>query len=817
MAVSNLPLQDVPEESAIQQLLNRLKGRIRLYVLFEGIGLTLTFVGMVFWASLAVDRGLELPVIARQLCVVGFGAALTILAFRWILSRVFTKFTDRNMAVLLERRFNEFGDSLLTSVELAEHAQRDPYSPLMMASTKQLAADRSKDVRVGQIFNTWPLISAWFLTILLGSTITVFAMGNSRDMGTWYQRWIMLEDVAWPRAVLLEVITPEQLAQPDGVLKIARDQEQQLIVRARLNKELFPNAEFPKIATVQYQGRDTYITRNLDLRGENSGGYQDYELTFPPLSDDIEFDVVAGDARLRDLTIDVVESPFIAEMSLHCVYPEYMDRVDATLSASRSMLLPKGTEVTLVAKTNKQIVVDSSPGADTSSVTISYGEDRSESVPVMVSPSGEAMQMTFTVFEDMQIFFDLFDSDGIRSREPYVVSITAGPDEEPRLAIIKRGVGTLVTPQARIPWEGTISDDYGLTKIWYELSIDDQEPITRPFGQEVVLNTPQGEVLKDEVELEYAGFSGGTTTTEAFEIRDFEIKDPQNPDQEGKKLKPGQRVRIVVKARDNYDLEVPNEEGNMVREGPHTGEGDSYMLTIVTPQELREELETRELNLRQRFEKIVDKLRTRRRDLAKSFFPTEPEANSESTETEGTQPEGETTNDQPEDEPDEPRVSRSETLLLQAERSLQNSRESADETNGVAQGFEEIVEELINNRIDNPQLRQRLGEDVAIPLREIANEMFPKLDREIEALKQELRESPGEEVALDSAEKVLKTKDEILESMRRILNKMKEMEDMNAVIAMLREIMESQQTLIEETDKARQDQLTKDLEGFDLE
>ena len=74
---------------------------------------------------------------------------LAYVIYRWIFRRAFVRMPDHSMAVLLERRFGQFHDSLVTAVELAEqpgHAEQ--FNQDMLAHTRQEAQSRTADVRV---------------------------------------------------------------------------------------------------------------------------------------------------------------------------------------------------------------------------------------------------------------------------------------------------------------------------------------------------------------------------------------------------------------------------------------------------------------------------------------------------------------------------------------------------------------------------------------------------------------------------------------------------------------------------------------------
>src|SRR5438309_628489 len=97
----------------VEACLERLRGRIRQYVLWEGIALAVVVAGLFFWFSLGFDwavfavRRLEPPRWLR----VGFDVAvlsgLAVVVLLLIAFRVFRTFRAKSLALILERRFPE--------------------------------------------------------------------------------------------------------------------------------------------------------------------------------------------------------------------------------------------------------------------------------------------------------------------------------------------------------------------------------------------------------------------------------------------------------------------------------------------------------------------------------------------------------------------------------------------------------------------------------------------------------------------------------------------------------------------------------------
>ena len=79
------------------------------------------------------------------------------------------------MAVLLERRFHQFHDALVTAVELSEqphHARQ--FNQEMLNRTGREAQARTADIRVGEVFRLSPLLAKIALATVLIAPIGLF-------------------------------------------------------------------------------------------------------------------------------------------------------------------------------------------------------------------------------------------------------------------------------------------------------------------------------------------------------------------------------------------------------------------------------------------------------------------------------------------------------------------------------------------------------------------------------------------------------------------------------------------------------------------
>ncbi len=154
----------------VPSVLRQLRARIKRYVLLEGSACVLVVLGLAFWFSLGIDYWFEPVTGVRQallllvLAARGRGAAVWYV----VLLQLARDFRTRALALVLERRFPELNDRLITAVELAE--SRHPPSGLtaaMLHRAADEAAELSHKLELREVFNVGPMARAIGLAILL--------------------------------------------------------------------------------------------------------------------------------------------------------------------------------------------------------------------------------------------------------------------------------------------------------------------------------------------------------------------------------------------------------------------------------------------------------------------------------------------------------------------------------------------------------------------------------------------------------------------------------------------------------------------------
>ena len=762
---------------AIERLLDRLRMRIRLYVWTEGIAATLVVLGAAFWIGLAIDWVFEPSRGVRALALTGVVALAAAVVYRFILVRAFVRLADTSMAVLLERRFDHFRDSLVTSVELAEAPEGiGSFSQEMLDHTGREAVDKTADIRLGEVFSPAPLVQKATVAAMLLVSVVAFGVYSKAAFGFWLER-IALGEELWPRRTLLKVDGFAANDQGIRAEKVARDSDFDLVIKADAGRRDPP----PRDVEIRYRLADGSRGRGMATRvGQANPGrdeFQIYRYTFDGITAPVTFDVVGGDDRIDDLQLVVVDRPQFVEMVLDCKYPAYLERQPRRLNVTGMMQVPEGTEITLLARTNKDLVEVRVVDPERGSPLIHSFEREDRRQFEYVIPR---------LVQDRPLLLSLKDVDGIETDEPYRLSIFSLRDEVPEVGVQLYGIGTAIVPGARIPVVGKIKDDYGMERAWFEYQVDGGPPQSSDFDSQ-----PTG-----RIEL---------GVDQSLDTRALDTD---------KKLQAKQKLVLSVKVSDRYDLGSE----------PHVGSSQRFLLDVVTPEQLRSILERRELTLRQRFKTVYNRMTETRDRLSRIDFgvPT-PEIADNRGGPQGEHPEDtaaepgdrvETEDSaEPGDEAEPKREFSPERVLarrrLRIVGALQNVEQAAHETMGVALAFDDIREELINNRIDTEELTSRLKEGISDPLRRIGKELLPGLQIQIEQLKTQANDARAGPAQL---RQVTSEADMVLVEMKQILDRMLELESYNEVVEMLHGIIKDQDNLNEKTKQRRKNEVRRLLE-----
>lgn len=808
----------------LQSVLSQLRSRIRRYVLLEGAALILALLGGLFWFSLAVDHAwfqvsrLELPRWFRASFDVVVVGLVVFLLLSWVALRLLRSYRTKALALVLERRFPELDDRLVTAVELAEadSANQGKLAVAMGGRTIDEAVKATRQLDLASVFDRGPLQRALVAAAVAVASIGGLAVASNSTLQTWKDSFIDLDEEYWRRETGLVI---RVIAQPGDIV---REFDNQFYKHARgadltIQIDVEEGRKVPERVQLKYQlangrGQGTVLCSRV--------GDDTFRHSLAALLDDVEFYVYGGDFVNRTpYRVQIVEPPQLEQVELACFYPPYtrMQNPQSTVEKPlRDSVSVRGTQVELPNET--EFLLNASCNKPLTQVRIQFGQyeltfaasrqgesrlvQRSDEDEVLenryipadvfsrwISADGTRISVPFvlTAYEteaararadslvtdvgkpfilapDTNLRIYLEDADGILTAEPSRIQIGGVVDESPVVETSLRGIGTSITRKASIPVLGRLVDDYGLASARFKFKIDETEDSnTRPF--ENALTTDKAGSGPREFALDRDG-------DEEFERFDVLPLD----------LSLGQKLVLSVVATDEDNLN-----------GPHSSRGERYAFKVVSNEELQSVLYQRELNLRALFERIITETKQTQQDLLlhRSRLDAKKRllADKEESETADTAK----------------RIREIEiTVTACAERSLHAVRKNANETASVELSFRDIREELVNNGLHTPQTLERIDDRIVKPLGLINANDFPAVDEALGVfrLTNERRNAATE--AIDHSVDMLRG---MITRMERVLAEMEKLKEFQKAVEELKLILEQQRGLLERTKKERKRKL----------
>lgn len=774
--------ENFPRE--VRELLTNLRQGIRRYVVLRGLGTAIAFVSLSVWGTFFLDWGYfqleraDLPLTVRVAVLIGAIGGFFAALWNLIFSRVCREFSSQSLAAVLERSFPELDGRLLTIVELAD----DPGTSggLSRSMYERTAVELRlllTDLPWKRVFDRKPLrksLTIGFLTTLATAGLATAAPAT---MKLWFERDVLLRQVSWPRVTRYQLsarVPPQErtLVFRDRTLFHPRGGDLSLMIQIVEGGVIPDRVELRTRQTVSGTGNRGFFTR----QGENRFLY-----TLTGISQDLTFQIRAGDAEREWYRIIPVDPPRIDRMEFLPKYPTYtrLNR-DGTSSTPEPVIdstiaLPLGTELMLEAICNKPMTLvtiaterfeleighnrstmsifdGASLGTRGERLTVSGGEEwlsedgRRFRLPLALTKTGElsaGAPQAIGIAGTETLKVSLEDDRGILSGEPTRLTLQGIEDESPRIVTMLNGIGSSITRKAMIPIQGKITDDYGVEAAHFESQIDGSEAV----GKVNLTRPPTGE-------REYPISRQPNQMWEIFDVLPLE-------------LKIGQKLGVGVVATDGDTLN-----------GPHRTSGERYQFQIVSDEALLSLLHARELNLRQRYEQIIAELKRIRGDL----HTLERKSGSE---------EG--------DRIDEKGI---------ASRNLLGLRKNHNESMSVERGFSEILQETLNNRIETTQSLDRLENKLIHPLHRLNQTDYNETDQDLGELQVLLdnRQQTAEKLPL-----ILGRIDRMLDKMESILKEMRRLETYGELVEMLKSIKTEQEELKRQTERERKRQAIEGL------
>ena len=771
----------------VRRLLDDLRSRIRRYVVIDSLLTFLAVLLAAFWLGLALDYlpvtvgGTEMPWTARLVGLVGLAVALGLIVVKMLLGRLHTSLPDDSLALLVERHHPNLGGRLVTTVQLSQTGRTgDTHSTDLLRYVHDEAAEKIDEVDPSRVFQQAPLFKKSMIAApLFLATLALFVI-RPDSFARAASRLTLFSDDPWPRRAQLEMvgvelpavtangdesIEPQKLTFDENrTLRLPRGSNGAMRIRARADEPF----ELPVVCTVRYKiipRDDSGTTENAATSGQSNmrrvgrvvEGYQSFLLDGPPLaslSDSIIFHVRGLDDRLSDYRIEAVDPPAMTQMQVAFRYPDYLrgapaddmgfDRIEGYQSGLR---LPQGSSVTLIGTSSLPL--------GEADVMVTSTSDQPVPFQTHYAESRRKLRIEIQDFDSaLTVHVVPRDASGISAQAPFRYFLGAVTDQPPEIKLRLVGIGTAVTPIARLPVAMQATDDYGIDTLTVSLT---------PSTTEGTSKSAQTSPPRDR--------QGKASSV--LDLRDLIASGDLDA------LSPGHAINVLGEVTDHYDLD-----------GKHITRSEIYRLEIVTPADLLALLERRELGLRSRLEQTISEARSLRDTLSLLGRSLGEFDSSENATPPNSQ----------ENDADAEATRRSQVHRLRTQQCRLQANKTSEELTGIAESLDDLLREMINNRVDSVDRRQRIGSGVRDPLKNIVTGSLAQLQQEIQSIEKQLDTTPQ---AIEATRRTIGTSETVLLELTAVLEKMLDLESYNEILDMVRGLIDDQEKLLEDTQRER--------------
>jgi hypothetical protein len=793
----------------IRQKLADLRSLISRTIACQGIVVLASWLLIAFWVFGLLDYlparfgADESPRVVRIIMLAILVTGVLAILYHYFWNRWLVRWSDSTLALAIEKQHPEFKSTLVTTVQAASPTRGNlgedgdwvehPVRPGMIELASRLALEQIQSIDVRSLirFRTlqWEL-AIFGCTAALSCVLLLFAPGWASH---WSNRFFGLADVPWPRTTSLGLVGLE-IEVPPFTNQSSRErytvQFEQTVARvpkgvsARLKAWARDLTAAPyDVCTLQYRDREGNRGR-ASMLSTSDANPRDFVLDGPPLesiNDSLWLTLTGGDARISNLFLEAVEPALAVSTEIDVEYPKYLQRSTKTawgnerLPYRNGMRLPQGSELGFFIRANKPIArcdVMLLQSGDTAE------NPRREFTVTLDQPAMEFRIPIGKIDNNILVEIRPWDHLGLSATRVQQFVIASLQDNPPSVDFTLEGIGTSITENALLPIRSKIKDDYEVDRVWLESVIDEQ-----PVQASDIAITAQGDGSKE------------------YDLKAMRERGEATP-------QVGSIFSLMVAASDFLDFQS----------NPHVGRSSPIQLSVVTVDQLLILLDRREAAMRARVEQIISEL-GQLRDMfvlmRKTNIPEAPtDESSEGTGAAPSNPDGpsnptvlasqETGAEQAEDGI----AKRTRLLVLRAQQASSQATKSEGELKGVQSEITQILAELINNRIDSQDRRERLEAKVKQPLAELLNNRWTPFAENVRLLEIAASKEAPASIA-GKIEQAIAQNNEIIAALNGILSDMIEIQDLTALIDQVRGLLDSEGKVLE---RAKEEQKKRVLD-----
>lgn len=392
---------------------------------------------------------LGVPLGPVLLCVAWFVALLVItLVFFWPLWR--RPLTLRDVARQVDRCHPELKDRLLSAVSLQDDRKGETSSAWMVAS---FFADTEAQLSSSPLDRVVQAREVRRVAWMLGLCVSVYLVGVS---AFWLEGVVRYRDDSMARATHSRLATLE--VEPGDTTVVPGDE-----------------------VMVWVTSDDTDGARRIYWEGAGPSGSaalqtsstpQVAHYTFDNLTDSFSYWVTVGKQTSPRYEVTVQTPPALESITLTYNYPDYLGEPDRVVPFGGDITGVEGTQVTLVARSNKPVA--------TAALVYATGKGLS----LDPSDDGRTWSTTLTLTESGRYHVALEDDGGARNTYPDEYQIEVQNDAAPEIQVrLPRGDSEVLALE-EVDFAFSVHDDFGVADYGIEYTIAGQDPVRVPLHED---------------------------------------------------------------------------------------------------------------------------------------------------------------------------------------------------------------------------------------------------------------------------------------------------------------------------------------------
>jgi hypothetical protein len=720
--------------ATIRQQLDRLRRAMTRSLWVSGASKMFLIGLAVLLVDFLLDYYFQMDQSQRAIMMALMAGSFVYSAYHFLWVPLTSPVTDDALVLTVEQKLGRQHSELINSLQLAREANSTDrnYSNAMAHHVVKQGAELAGRLDFLQAVDqeATKRKQRWLAAGLIGMVVWgVLVVGT--DIGwLWFQRNLLLANQPWPTRTSLIV---EGLI--DGVLYVPRGEDHRLAVLVDQNCPE-PDVE----VFLDFVGRSSSTRQKLRRDGEETFRHT---TTLRGINSEFSFQVRGGDFVSPPIPIRLVQPPGFAELELQLVPPAYCG-LEATA-------LPLSAESFRVLQ-GSQLLIRAKPDQADVQLALLRGSER-----LAMSADGEggfSLSLSGEQLISGRYQFDLADAAGVRSSRPVQFVLDVVPDKAPQVRTRYFGVSGLVVPQAIIPVNIAIEDEFVVQEAWGDLDWQ-----------------ADGVPTKGEKRFDVRDFTDQWGTNQLSGSFGFDLRPLDIPT--------GMTLNVIVKARDNQPAQTKETEptveiGQPAQSEPGVGAAKALTFRVVTEAELRADLLRRELEQTKTFERLI---------VQQQAIQTELQALQVSQQ-----------------EPTETVDSHLIRQTQMAAKSLRNQYQVGTLLTQVTDRFRGFLAEVRNNRLDESSaeidggqgLGVRLEEQIIGPLNEIDQTLLPQLGRSLEAVSRTVGDPTEMRAQIDVA---LPQIQEVLSRLQAVLDAMQRSQSFQEIVNMVISIKNEEQRL----------------------